>query len=41
MPLYPFATLHPISGSSDFFVLLQKLRHVYASGEVAQYLLPE
>jgi len=25
----------------DFYVLLQKLRHVYASGDVAKYLLPD
>lgn len=36
-PVMRLASLTP----EDFFVLLQKLRHVYASGEVAQYLLPE
>lgn len=25
----------------DFYVLLQKLRHVYASGDAAKYLLPD
>lgn len=27
--------------NEDFFVLLQKLRHVYASGNVSKYLLPD
>lgn len=36
-PVMRLASLAP----EDFFVLLQKLRHVYASGEVAKYLLPE
>lgn len=36
-PVMRLASLTP----EDFFVLLQKLRHVYASGEVAKYLLPE
>lgn len=36
-PVMRLASLTP----EDFFVLLQKLRYVYASGEAAQYLLPE
>ncbi|WP_234086909.1 ATP-binding protein [Azonexus sp. R2A61] len=36
-PVMRLASLTP----EDFFVLLQKLRHVYASGEAAQYLLPD
>ncbi len=36
-PVMRLASLTP----EDFFVLLQKLRHVYASGEVGQYLLPD
>lgn len=27
--------------NEDFFILLQKLRHVYASGNVSKYLLPD
>ncbi|PKO49182.1 MAG: ATP-binding protein [Betaproteobacteria bacterium HGW-Betaproteobacteria-4] len=36
-PVMRLASLAP----EDFFVLLQKLRHLYASGEVTQYLLPD
>lgn len=36
-PVMRLASLTP----EDFFVLLQKLRHVYASGEVSQYLVPD
>lgn len=36
-PVMRLASLTP----EDFFVLLQKLRHVYASGDESQYLLPD
>lgn len=36
-PVMRLASLTP----EDFYVLLQKLRHVYASGETAKYLLPD
>jgi hypothetical protein len=36
-PVMRLASLTP----EDFYVLLHKLRHVYASGDAARYLLPE
>ncbi|UCV10416.1 ATP-binding protein [Dechloromonas denitrificans] len=36
-PVMRLASLTP----EDFYVLLHKLRHVYASGDVARYLLPD
>jgi hypothetical protein len=36
-PVIRLASLTP----EDFYVLLQKLRHVYASGDSARYLLPD
>jgi len=36
-PVMRLASLTP----EDFFVLLHKLRHVFASGDAAQYLLPD
>lgn len=36
-PVMRLSSLAP----EEFFVLLQKLRHVYASGDAAQYLLPD
>lgn len=36
-PVVRLASLTP----EDFFVLLQKIRHVYASGDKAKYLLPD
>src|SRR5690606_18791618 len=36
-PVLRLASLAP----EDFYVLLQKLRHVYAAGDPARYLLPD